>query len=108
MDDYYKKRIAELTPAAERGDKAAMFKLAETYACVASDCWNITKQELIKYSGIALRWLEASANANYLPALIELARIYENELGDIRYGIYYGNRELAQKYRAKASKLGKA
>lgn len=107
MEEFTKKRIAELTPAAERGDKVAMFKLAVAYASAAIDgIWGTQKGIDIKdCQSRALRWLEASANANYMPALIELWRIYINEYGDISYGIYYGNKELARKYHEKADKL---
>lgn len=103
MDAYSKNKIAGLTPAAERGDKVAMFRLAETYACVWD--YGISEQEWIDCASKALRWLQASADANYLPAVLEFARIYENPLGDIRYRIFQGNMELARKYRMKAAKL---
>ena len=105
MLEFRRKRIAQLTPLAERGDAAAMCRLSEEYANAWGD--NISEQEHIVYASKALYWLKRSAEAGFYYAAFELANMYENPLGDIRYRIFRPDPELARKYRALAEKLRK-
>lgn len=111
MNPIIKKRIDELTPAAESGDLEAMLKLYHQYSLEESNLSRASTfspeyEERLECGRQARFWLDKALNANYIPAILCVADKYFSDYK--KKSFYTLCRDRAVEHYTKAASLGSA